>query len=264
MLPQGSVVQTTIEDPEIWCPDVFELDGTFHAYYAVSGLGSQESRIGVATSTTLEPGSWEDQGEVQLPVSTDYNLIDPNIFREGPDAPIHFVWGSAWKGVYQTELNGDASTKEEGADVRHLVSNTTRTPAIVEGGFQFWWLMKDGKRWYYMFFSSGACCDEPPNLSPPGEEYKILVCRGSSPTGPFTDKDGRDCSTENGGSLVLGSHDNVYAPGGQGVIFDSETMKLPAVYYHYVNPDVGYRYEDFLMGWNYLDFGSGWPEVVKV
>ena len=44
--------------------------------------------------------------------------------------------------------------------------------------------------------------------------------------------------------------------------YDAETMKMPVVYYHYVNTSVGYEYNDFQFGWNYLDFGSGWPLVV--
>ena len=260
MLPQGSMIDVT-EDQEIWCPDVFELeDGLWSAFYAVSTIGSQNSRIGRATSQTLEAGSWEDQGEVIIEVDDRWNLIDPNIFREGDDSDTTIVWGSAWDGIFQGKFQLGANGAGTVSGDVNVASNTS---AIVEGGFQFWWPLSDGTKWYYLFFSSGACCEEPPDLSNPGDEYKIMVCRAKSPTGPFEDKNGKDCANRGGGSLVLGSHGDVYAPGGQGVIFDDDTMKSPVVYYHYVNPNVGYRYEDFLMGWNYLDFESGWPEVVK-
>jgi len=52
---------------------------------------------------------------------------------------------------------------------------------------------------------------------PTGKEYMALVRRGSSSTGPFTDKYGNlltDVQDPPTSSLVLGSHNNVYAPGG--------------------------------------------------
>ena len=58
-----------------------------------------------------------------------------------------------------------------------------------------------------------------------------MVCRSTSPTGGFVDKDGIDCLTESGGTLVLGSHDDVYAPGGQGVNYDNDLGLV--IYYHY-------------------------------
>ena len=84
---------------------------------------------------------------------------------------------------------------------------------------------------YYLFFSIGACCNTPPNLARPGDEYRVAVCRSDAVTGPFVDREGRSCQTQNGGTVILGSHGDVYAPGGQGV------MRLPEgrdiIYYHY-------------------------------
>ncbi len=91
-----------------------------------------------------------------------------------------------------------------------------------------------------------------------------MVCRSSHPTGPFVDKAGRNCMTDDGGTLVLASHDNVYAPGGQGVIYDAAAMRSPLLYYHYVNRDLGsnaYASQNFVFGSNFLDFSSGWPVV---
>lgn len=50
---------------EPWAPDVNQLhDGTYALYYSVSTLGSQESAIGLATSKTMEEGSWTDHGAI--------------------------------------------------------------------------------------------------------------------------------------------------------------------------------------------------------
>ncbi|KIW60517.1 hypothetical protein PV05_00729 [Exophiala xenobiotica] len=268
MLPNGSEIQV-IENQEIWAPDVFLVDDTYYAYYAVSLVGLQTSDIGLATSDTLEAGTWTDQGSLGLPKSNSYNLIDPNLFRESSTAPFFMSFGSAWNGIYQTQLSSppDSESDSNGTSPNNIAYNSTHPvngsgPAIVEGSFQFWWL-QGGTKYYYLFFSSGACCNLPGNLAAPGDEYKIMVCRATSPTGPFSDQAGKSCLDGNGGTLVLGSHgENVYAPGGQGVIFDEDAGRI-ALYYHYVNPQIGYAFNDFQFGFNYLDLSSGWPVVVS-
>ncbi|KAF2188807.1 glycoside hydrolase family 43 protein [Zopfia rhizophila CBS 207.26] len=265
MLPGGSKINV-VKNQEIWAPDVSFIDGTYYAYYSVSRSGLQTSDIGVATSTSCDPGSWTDHGSVGVPKSPDYNLIDANFFRECATCQNYWNFGSAWKDVYQTTLKGDFLAWSGEAPRQQLYNSTTTPnqnfPSITEGSFLFWWPIRNTK-YYYMFFSSGACCNAADSLAAPGDEYKIMVCRSNSPTGPFTDQAGKNCLTENGGSLVLGTHgDNVYAPGGQGVIYDPDVSKV-ALYYHYANPKIGYKYKEFLFGFNYLDFSSGWPVVTS-
>ena len=50
------------------------------------------------------------------------------------------------------------------------------------------------------------------------------------------DANGVSC-LDHGGTLVLGSHGNVYGPGGQGVYDDPEVGSV--LYYHYVDTDIG-------------------------
>lgn len=230
----------------------------------MSTSGSQSSDIGVATSTDPS-GTWTDHGSIGIPTNSDYNKIDPNFFRHADGETIYFAFGSAWDGIYQTTLDDSYLTVASDATETNQVFNSTMPPgqtypAIVEGGFQFWYTV-GSSTYYYLFFSSGACCNAANALAAPGDEYKVMVCRSDSPTGPFEDANGTNCLTDNGGTLVLGSHgDNVYAPGGQGVYQDS-SLKVPVLYYHYVNPNVGYDFSQFLFGFNYLDFSSGWPVV---
>lgn len=40
------------------------INGSYALYYSVSTIGSQNSAIGVATSPSMEPGTWTDQGKV--------------------------------------------------------------------------------------------------------------------------------------------------------------------------------------------------------
>ena len=58
-----------------------------------------------------------------------------------------------------------------------------------------------------------------------------MVCRSESPTGGFVDQNGVDCAA-GGGTPVLESNGDVYAPGGQGVIYDKGQGAV-VMYYHY-------------------------------
>lgn len=233
-------------------------------------MGSQNSDIGVATSSTMDPGSWTDHGSIGIPKSSNYNKIDANLFfPQGANAPV-LAFGSFWQNIFQVPMaNPPLTIDTTSYELTHLAQNTTVRPAglvagSMEGSYQFSW-----NGYTYLFFSSGNCCNEPANathpnqqLAPPGEEYHIMVCRASSssPT-TFLDQTGMNCLTENGGTMVLASHDDMYAPGGQGVMYDAK-LQSPVVYYHYVKPSVSYAYDEFFFGWNKLDFGSGWPVVV--
>lgn len=199
-------------------------------------MGSQDSQIGLATADCLS-GPWTDHGSLNLPKHSSYNLIDPYIFHDEPEDALYFTFGSYWSGVQQFSLpshqhlmalDGSAARVE---DIRTLVTNSTAGAAVVEGAVTY---KHDAS--YYLFFSVGACCNTPPHLAPPGDEYRVAVCRAEVVTGPYFDREGRDCRFHNGGTTILASHGDVYAPGGQGV------MKLPGedggegrdvIYYHY-------------------------------
>jgi len=233
MLPQGSSIKL-LDDQELWAPDVFFANNQFYAYYSVSKSGYQGSEVGVATSKTGDAGTWTDHGSVGVPKSNDYNIIDANFFRECDTCANRWTFGSAWQGIYQTSLTKNY-LKWSGEIPHKIAYNSTyptkprNYPSITEGGFLFWSTVA-GTKYYYMFFSSGACCNAGNNLEASGDEYKIMVCRATSASGPFLDKSGKNCATQNGGTLVLGSHGNVYAPGGQGVAVDGGRVVM---YYHY-------------------------------
>ncbi|KAL0960853.1 hypothetical protein HGRIS_005869 [Hohenbuehelia grisea] len=99
---------------------------------------------------------------------------------------------------------------------------------------------------YYLFTSWDNCCKGTSST------YNIRVGRASSVTGPYTDKSGVSL-TSGGGTLVLGSHDNIIGPGGQDVMTDTDG---PILIYHY------YTSAGSFLGINRLDFSSGWPVVV--
>lgn len=91
----------------------------------------------------------------------------------------------------------------------------------------------------------------------------MLVGRSKSVSGPFLDMDGNDltkAASPPTGTLILGSHDNIYAPGGQSVYSDPVSGR-DIIVYHYVPKD---RYGGpSYLGINYLNFTSGWPVAVE-
>ena len=245
-------------DIETQAPDVFESNGIYYLYYAVSTVGSQNSDIGVATSSSLAAGSWTDHGSIGIPSNNDsYNRIDPNLFQHDADSPFYLSFGSYWDNIFQVRMQ-DPPLVIDG-EIVHLEYNSTVERAPDEGSYQFHQTV-DGTDYYYLFFSEGICCNTP--TTDGGNPYRIMVCRSTSPTGGFVDRDGVSCLANGGTEVYAGSAANdVYAPGGQGVVYDSRVESV-VVYYHYMKPSVGFDYTQFQFGWNKLDFSSGWPVVV--
>lgn len=265
MLPSGSKIRLLAKQ-SMWAPDVHFTNGQFYAYYSVSRPGYQGSENGVATSKSAVPGTWTDHGSTGIPHSPDYNMIDGTFFKECDTCKHIFTFGSAWKGIQQTTLKDDDLTWSGEAPYTVAFNSTYPKkpqgfPSIVEGSYLFAYTVK-GKKYYYLFFSSGACCKSKNDLAAPGDEYKVMVCRSETTTGPYYDANGKSCATQNGGTSILASHGDVYAPGGQGVMVDPDSKK-PVIYYHYVDPKDGYSFQKFLFGYNYLDFSSGWPVVTQ-
>jgi arabinan endo-1,5-alpha-L-arabinosidase len=191
-------------------PDVAQVGNQYYLYYSVSTFGSQNSAIGIARSTSLDAGTWTDLGStgVVSNPSLPYNAIDGNLVNEEGTSNYFLTFGSFWQGIHRVRVT---PTKQHGSP--YQVAFDPRDPAI-EGPTVF----KNGE-FYYLFFSKGSCCGYDRNRPPAGKEYRIMVCRSTSPVGPFVDKQGRSCR-DGGGTLVLGSHDWVYGPGGQGVYRD--------------------------------------------
>ncbi|KAJ5721567.1 arabinan endo-1-5-alpha-L-arabinosidase C [Penicillium malachiteum] len=252
-LPDGSKISLTgVNSTDIWAPDVHYSDGKYYMYYVLSELGTQNSEIGVATSTTMEPGSWTDHGIIGLPANTDYNRIDPNWINIGGTQYLQF--GSYWQDIFQVKLE---SALEVGSNTPYQIAYNASLNHRSEGSFLF-----EYNDYYYLFFSSGIAGSYTATYPAQGLEYSIRVCRSSTGTGDFVDQDGTAC-TNSGGTMVLASHNQVYGPGGEGIIQDSDLG--PVLFYHFYlysekeaggDGNAGYRY-----GWNELSWETGWPVV---
>ncbi|KIN02678.1 glycoside hydrolase family 43 protein [Oidiodendron maius Zn] len=250
VLPSGSSIDLS-GNTDLWAPDVHLVGSVYYLYYAVSTFGSQNSAIGVATSSTLEPGSWTDLGSTGVASSSSksYNAIDPNLITVGSNYYLNF--GSFWDDIYQVQF-ASPPTNHGSNSAYNIEYNSTGTRPS-EGSYMFYY-----SGYYYLLWSSGICCGYDTSLPPTGAEYHISMCRSTAATGGFVDKNGVSC-TKNGGSVLLASHGTTYGPGGQGVFTD--TSRGLVLYYHYADTDVGLADADYLFGWNTLSWSSGWPVV---
>lgn len=228
--------------PNLWAPDISFWNGKYHLYYAASTFGSQNSAIGLATNTTLEPKSpkykWVDEGLVLRSSPADsFNAIDPNFVRDAQGQP-WLVWGSFWDGIRLQRLN--ASGKLLGNSLYRLASRgggAIEAPGIVyHGGY------------YYLFVSFDACCKGVDST------YNIRVGRAKQITGPYLDQN-KVPMTQGGGSLLLKSQGRFIGPGGEFVYDDKGTFRL--VYHFYDRDDFGFP----KLAIRRLEWIGGWPVV---
>ncbi|KZV66221.1 glycoside hydrolase family 43 protein [Peniophora sp. CONT] len=240
----------------LWAPDVSFQDGQYVMYFASSFIGTQNSAIGVATSPSMEPGSWTDHGAVITSKDGDlYNAIDANLINADG---LKLSFGSWSEGMYQIDLS-DAQTPSSALPGSHLAGSGKR-PA--EGGFVYKPASSD---FYYFFFSYGITPLGGATSRPAaGTEYRVLVGRSTTVEGPYVDENGQDLTINAidppPGTVVLATHDNIYAPGGQSVFLDPVSNR-DVIVYHYVPNDAAVGGPSYL-GINYLDFSSGWPVLV--
>ncbi|RYP73839.1 hypothetical protein DL769_004140 [Monosporascus sp. CRB-8-3] len=282
------------DDGEPWnAPYVHFYKGTYYLFYSnyydypSGGVANPEaseywhgSSISVRTSQTLEPGSWEPHGRLNITWAKKYNILDASLLTLGDEEPGErktrqqqqqqhlLTFGSYQEGLFQVpladppvELAADAMDR-----MTWLATNSTAASRGLahQNPTEAAYIFRHGP-YYFLFFSSGRATREPDDRwAGAGDAYKIMVCRSREPRGGFVDRAGRDCLTEGGGTMVLGSHGGVWAPGGQGVMSTPE-VGAPFIYYHYVpiDPETNLpQRERYNFGWNKLDFRSGWPILV--
>lgn len=206
VLPSGTSITTAGQTTDLWAPDVSKVGDLYHLYYSVSTFGSQNSAIGLATSSTMDPGTWTDKGAIGVTSSSskNYNAIDANLLQVGSSYVLSF--GSFWGDIHQVSMNSAATKSASSAyQIEYYPSGTHPC----EGSFIYYY-----SGYYYLTWSQGICCGYDTSKPAAGEEYKIMMCRSTSATGGFVDQNGADCLT-GGGSILLESHGTVYGPGGQ-------------------------------------------------
>lgn len=197
----------------MWAPDVRRMNGKYYLYYSFSTLGSNNSAIGLATSATLEPDSWVDQGPVIVSQrGGNFNAIDPCIFQDAGGKP-WLSYGSYWSGIKLVALDSQSGKIPPGGRIYEIASRPTPGNAIEAGAIY----LHDG--YYYLFVNWNG-----------GGAYNIRVGRSQTVTGPYLDKDGKDLQG-GGGSLFLNSvfddrsgkpFDDQTGPGHVGILRDTD------------------------------------------
>jgi arabinan endo-1,5-alpha-L-arabinosidase len=199
---------------DVWAPDISFRSGKYWLYYAVSSFGSNTSAIGLATSATLNPAQWTDQGMVIRSVSNNnYNCIDPNVFRDS-DGTAWLVFGSFWSGIKLMQL--DSLTGKPSTSAPALTSLAARSggTTAIEAPFIF----KHGT-YYYLFVSWDVCCQGV------NSTYNIRFGRSTAIKGPYSDQSGAAMAA--GGGTLLWSGDTRWkGPGGQSIFSDHDTVFL--------------------------------------
>ncbi|OTB09182.1 glycoside hydrolase family 43 protein [Hypoxylon sp. CI-4A] len=250
---QGASVINMDGNDVLWAPDVVYIRGIYYCFYSVSTSSSQTSAIGYATSTTLESGSWSDQGIVVTSTSSSpYNAIDSNVVNGTNDDEFYLQWGSYWNNIYQARVAIDGEYVFRSGNEQQIAYEPSSNHKE-EGAFIY-----KANGYWYLFLSKGICCTYNPATDPVDQLYHIAVCRSSSPAGPFVDQSGAAC-TNGGGTTVFATHDNIYAPGGQGVFHDDAYGDV--LYYHYLDTNVGVDYSQSKFGWNVITWVDGWPTI---
>ncbi|KIY47839.1 Arabinanase/levansucrase/invertase, partial [Fistulina hepatica ATCC 64428] len=260
VLPSCSVIQLDGRCT-IWAPDVHYVNEQYVLYYAVSTLGSQDSAIGVATSDTMEAGTWTDHGEVLSSTSGDtYNAIDPNLVQDD-DGDLSLLFGSYWGGIFEARTVSRIFSRPDSLLDALFLQTLPGTHiaggngSAEEGGY----IYKKNST-YWLFFSQGTTGTFNAS-SLPSDPYKVRSAQSNNTYGPFYGQLGNNVATENGpGTIILASHDNVYAPGGQSVYSDPNTQRDVIVYHYNLYSNVS---GDAVLGVDFLDFSAAWPTVTN-
>ncbi|NED97778.1 family 43 glycosylhydrolase [Phytoactinopolyspora alkaliphila] len=252
----------------LWAPHVVEIDGTFHYYYSQSNFGSNDSAIGLKTTTTpWDPDSYEDHGAPIItsgdvdPGGATHNAIDP-VVHQDESGVWWIIWGSHFDGIMAQRLEDDMVTvtgeihllAHRGSDrfpVDEPAFNRIEGPAVFE---------RDG--YYYLLTGWDWCC----RANGDDNTYKIVVGRSENIHGPYVDKNGVPLA-EGGGSIILNSRvaqpgatpAGLYrAPGGPDVFTEDGVHYLV---YHAYRPQntMAIRPMDWHGGWPYFDEPGGGP-----
>ncbi|KAL7621812.1 hypothetical protein AAE478_007312 [Parahypoxylon ruwenzoriense] len=181
----------------LWAPDVVYIRDIYYCFYSVSTFESHKSAIGYATSTTLESGSWKDQGIVIT--STDkspYHAIDSNVVNGTGPNEWYLQWGSYWNNIYQSRvaINGEYVFRSGN---EHQIAYEPSGIHRMEGTF----IWKRNNLWY-QFLSRGICCVYHPDTDPIDQVYHITARTWTKMVDPAPAAEVLPCSPVTGKSTL--------------------------------------------------------------
>ena len=234
---------------EVWAPDIHLYHGTYYLYSAYSQWGTNNSGIGVATSKTLAPNSWVEQGlVVHSAGGGDVNDIDPCVFEDAAGG-LWLSYGSFVSGIKLIKLDPNTGLADAGSPTVHAISSNGEASCIY---------FHDG--YYYLFVNWDSCCVGSKS------RYNIRMGRSRTVTGPYLDESGKDMA-QGGGTLFLGSvtdngsgrpPDDEVGPGHVGILHEGGDYWL-TTHYEWARDKKGAT----TVNLNHLAWDSdGWPRAV--
>ncbi|GIG92658.1 family 43 glycosylhydrolase [Plantactinospora endophytica] len=262
--PAWVVAELGVTPADFWAPDISYFDGAYHLYYAASSFGTNNSVIGLATTRTLDPASpaygWVDHGMVMRSRGTDtFNAIDPDVVFDADGQP-WLSFGSFWDGLRMRRI--DRSTGMPADETLHHIASrggaSIEGPAIVRRG-----------GYYYLFASLDFCCRGV------DADYRTVVGRSASITGPYLDRDGVPLLGGGGTDLLRGYNEfrgtgggDVFAgPGGDWFAhhyYDTTDAGLPKLSVRPITWTDGWpRLGDPRSGSTRVGHGSAWFNLVN-
>ncbi len=229
-----------------WAPDVIHLGDRYLLYYSISTFGKKVSAIGLATTSTLDPGNpafgWTDQGEVIRSTSTnDFNTIDPAVFHDA-DGKLWLSFGSFWSGIKLIQLDPKTG--------KRIAADSPIYPLAHYESIEASYLYQHGG-YYYLFVNWGICCRGT------NSTYNIRVGRSKEITGPYLDQSGVDL-LKGGGSLVLETEKKFIGPGHAGIYSEGGTNWFSCHFYDASNRGMS-TLAILPLRWT----ENEWPEIIR-
>ncbi len=253
------ITQQSPATKELWAPDISYFDGEFHLYYAFSVFGKNTSGIALLTNKTLNPSSpdfhWVDHGLVlRSRAEDDFNAIDPNLVIDEKGQP-WLAFGSFWSGIKmrqidrKTGLLSATDTKLYSLASRKRPENPPPNPPGLPGDWQAVeapFIIHHGD-YFYLFVSWDLCCRGTKS------NYKTMVGRSRSVTGPYVDASGTPM-LEGGGTPLLLANSRWIGPGGESLLQQKDG---DIIVYHAYDGTTGHAFLQI----STVAWVKGWPRV---
>lgn len=232
---------------DAWAPDLSWSGTEWRLYYAVSQFGTNNSVIGLLTSPSLADPQWEDRGLVvrSQPGVDTFNAIDPNVVTDA-DGGTWLAFGSFFSGIHLVRI--DATTGKPVAGEQPVRIAQRPFPPNAEENPTIAW--HDG--YYYLFLSWDYCCRGVES------DYRTVVGRSPSITGPYVDADGVPLLDAKGGTEVMRGYNEFVGAGGADLLMKRNGRTGYVVNHYYDATDGGTpRLNVRPLTWG----RDGWPVV---
>ncbi len=244
---------------ELWAPDISYFNGEYHLYYAFSVFGKNTSGIALLTNKTLNSKSadfhWVDCGLVlRSRLEDNFNAIDPNLVLDEKGQP-WLSFGSFWTGIKMRRIDAKTGLLSAGdAKIYPLATrkhpdNPPPNPPGLPGDWQAVeapFIIRHGD-FFYLFVSFDLCCRGTKS------NYKTMVARSRSVTGPYVDAAGTPM-LEGGGTPLLLGNKRWLGPGGESLLQQKDG---DIIVFHAYDGTSGDAYLQI----STIAWVDGWPKV---